>query len=412
VSLINTIGRSLRRVGLRVPRLDAEKMLERARRRTGLADFGDPRFREGLDVVIRAFESRDTASCFGRLYFREFCVRLLVNRLKIQDTLTRNPEILDVPIVRPLVVTGLPRSGTTFLHRLLSKDPRARPLLLWETLEPTPPPLTETYTTDPRIDQARRTVAFLRWLAPGLDSIHEFDAEHPEECNNFFAHEFHSPIFGFLFDTLDYVRWLEDQDHVASYGYMKRQLQLLSWKCPGGGRWVLKAPAHLFSLDALLATFPDACVVVTHRDPCAVIASVCSLGATMREMVTERLDRRTMGAESLEALGKAPGRAIAARANLDPARFFDVDYRAMIADPIGTIKNIYAYFGDEFCPEFEAGARRWLADNQQHKHGVHRYRLEDFGLDAEMVNREFADYREWLARSGGSGVSGSTVSQG
>jgi hypothetical protein len=210
------------------------------------------------------------------------------------------------------------------------------------------------------------------------------------------------------------VRWLEDQDPFTLYPYVKQQLQLLSWKCPGGGRWMLKAPAHLYALDALLATFPDACIIQTHRDPCEVMPSLCSLGARMREIVSDRVDRQLLGAELLEAIAKAPQRGMAARAkaDIDPARFFDVDYRRMLADPIGTVRAAYEYFGDTFDPDFEARARRWLAAHPQNKHGVHRYRLEDFGLDAEKVNQAFADYRDWVARFHGGCGSGSMASQG
>jgi hypothetical protein len=341
----------------------------------------------------------DTANSFGRIFFREYCTNLLVNRLKIQSDLTRHPEILDVPVRRPLFITGLPRSGTTFLHRLMSEDPAGRTMLTWESMEPSPPPEPATYQSDPRIARSRKSLAMLTRLSPRLDTAHEFSAESPEEDNQLFAHNFFAGILGFLFDVPDYARWLDERTEaelVENYRYAKTQLQLLSWK-KRGDYWVLKAPAHQFSLGALLTVFPDACVVITHRDPLQVIPSLCSLAAGFRGIQTDQLDLRRLGAEYAEAIAVGPERVIAARARFDPARFFDVPYRQLTSDPVGTVRAACEHFGYDFSPEYESRARAWLAANPQHKHGVHRYGLDDFGLDAETVNREFAVYRQWLS---------------
>jgi sulfotransferase family protein len=395
VKLINVSGAGLRRVGVRWPRLDPDAMMAEARRRSRLSDFGDGRFREGLRVLVDSFNAQDTTHAFGRLFFREYCTNLLVNRLAIQADLTRHPEIFDVPVNRPLFITGLPRSGTTFLHRLMSEDPAGRTLLLWEAMEPSPPPRRETRATDPRIARARKQIALLHRLSPALATAHKFEAESPEEDNNLYAHAFAAGILGFLFDVPDFVRWLEEQDYVGSYGYARQQLQLLSWKCPGD-YWILKSPGHQFSLDALLTVFPDACVVLTHRDPLRVIPSLCSLMAALRGILTDRLDLQRLGAECVEALSVGPERAIASRGRFDPSRFFDVSYDRLVAEPVETVRAVCRHFGYSFGPDYESRTRRWLAENPQHKHGVHRYRLDDFGLDAATVERFFAGYREWL----------------
>jgi hypothetical protein len=396
VKLINAAGAGLRRIGVRWPRLDAEAMLADARRRAGLSDFGDGRFRDGLRALVDSFNARDTAHAFGRLFFREYCTGLLVNRLKIQADLARHPEILDVPVDRPLFITGLPRSGTTLLHRLMSQDPAARALLTWESMEPSPPPEPGTYATDPRIARARRQLALLHRLCPRLATAHEFEAESPEEDNSLYAHAFNAGYLGFMFDVPDYVLWLEQQDYTWSYRYARQQLQLLSWKL-AGDYWALKSPGHQFSLDALLAVFPDASIVLTHRDPLRVIPSLCSLAAGFRGIVADRLDLRQLGAEFAEAMAIGPERAIATRSRADPSRFFDVSYDRLIAEPVETVRAVCSHFGYTFGPEYESRTRRWLAENPQHKHGVHRYRLDDFGLDAATVERHFAVYRQWLA---------------
>jgi hypothetical protein len=384
-----------RTTGLK-PRIDPDGMMAAARRRAGLSDFGDDGFRAGLEVLVDCFERQDSAHTFGRLFFREYCTGLLVNRLKIQDDYKRHPEILDVPVERPLIVTGLPRSGTTLLHRLLAEDPAGRPLLFWESLEPSPPPRPETYRTDPRIARARWNVALIDRLAPRIRSAHLFAAEEPEEDNNLFAHEFGAGMIGFMFDVPGFTRWLNDQDHVPGYRSVRRQLQLLALHVRGD-HWVLKAPAYMFSLGALLEVFPDANVVQTHRDPRKVIPSVCSLAAGFRSLTADPIDLRRLGAEFVEAMPVGPERAARARESADPARFLDVRYESLVADPVGTVREVCQHFGYDFTPEFEARARRYLAANPQHKHGVHRYSLDDFGLDPATVDRHFAGYNAWVA---------------
>jgi hypothetical protein len=399
VKLVNAAGAGLRRVGMRWPRLDAGSMMHEACRRTGLSDFGDGAFRDGLRTLVDSFNAQDTAHAFGRIFFREYCTGLLANRLKIQADLMRHPEILDVPIERPLFITGLPRSGTTLLHRLMSEDPAGRTLLMWEAMEPSPPPERATRATDPRIARARRQLMLVERLAPRLATAHEFTAESPEEDNNLHSHAFAAGILGFMFDVPDYVRWLRDQDYSRTYRYARQQLQLLSWKCPGD-YWILKAPAYLFSLDALLAVFPDANIVMTHRDPFRVVPSVCSLLAAMRGILTDRLDLRRLGAETVEAIGVGPDRALETRARFEQARFFDVSYDRLVAAPIETVGAVCRHFGYDFSLEYERRAERWLAENPQHKHGVHRYRLGDFGLDEATVEHHFGRYRAWLDAQG------------
>ena len=396
IRAVNAIGRGARRLGRVWPRLTPGLLLADARRRTRLDDFGDDSFREGLRVLIDAFNARDAANSFGRFVFQKYCTGLLINRLKIQDELKRHPEILDVPVPRPLIILGLPRSGTTFLHRLMSEDPRGRTMLYWEANEPSPAPDPATYTTDPRIARAQRQADMLYRLSPRLATAHEFEATSPEEDNILYANGFRAGFLPFFFDAPDYVRWLDTQDLRSNYAYGRQQLQLMSWK-KRADYWVIKAPAHLFAIDALLSAFPDANIVVNHRDPREVIPSLCSLAAGFRGMQVDRLDLRALGAEFVEALGHGPRRAIADRAQADPARFCDVSFPRLVAEPIETVRAICEHFGYDFCPEYEAKARRYLAENPRHKRGAHRYALEDFGLDGPTVDHHFADYRRWLA---------------
>lgn len=395
IRMLNGVGRLSGRLGACWPRIDPSLLMAVARRRTGLTDFGDDGFREGLEVLVETFLANPRVHTFGRVVFREHCIGLLMSRLRIEDEIKRHPEILDVPVPRPLIITGLPRSGTTLLHRLMSEDPAGRTMLYWESLEPAPSPRPETYRTDPRIARARKSVALLDWIAPGVQAAHHFAAEEPEEDNNLFAHEFRAGFLGFMFDVPDYIRWLDEQDLVPGYVSMRRQLQVLSLHVRRD-YWVLKAPAHLFGLDALLKVFPDASIVQTHRDPRKVIPSVAALALGIRGLTADPVDVHGLGTGFLSALAKAPNRAIDARAAAGPERFFDVRYEAFVADPIGTVDAICRYFGYVFTPEYEAGARRYLAENPQHKHGVHRYGLDDFNLDGAAVDETFARYNAWM----------------
>ncbi len=406
IRAINAAGSGLRKLGLAWPRADAEKMMDRARRISGLSDFGDDSFREGLGALVEAFNRRDSANTFGRIIFRQYVTGLLVSRLRVEAELARHPEILGVPVDRPIFITGPPRSGTTLLHRLMSEDPAGRPLLYWEAVAPVPAPRPETYRTDPRIAAVRRQVRQFEALSPRLSVAHETDAETPEEDNTLHARDFVSPYFGFFFDVPDYVRWLAEvppERLLASYRHARRQLQLLSWKVRGD-HWVLKSPMHQYTLDALLGAYPDARIIVTHRDPRAVVPSVTSLASAVRGVLADRLDLRAMGEEFVEGVARGTVHAIESRESLDPSRFFDIGYDRLVADPIAAVRDACDHFGGDFTPAFEANARRWLAENPQHRRGVHRYRLEDFGLDGETVDRHFARYREWLERRPDLGV--------
>lgn len=395
---LNAFGSGLRRFGVTWPRVEVEGLLARACWCAGLTDFGGDSFREGLEVLVAAFRRRGSSSPFGRLVFGEFVTGLLVGRLRVEEELTRHPEILEVPVDRPLFVIGMPRSGTTLLHRLMATDPAGRPLLYWESVAPAPAPSPETYRSDRRIGLIRRSLRRAEALSPRLAVAHESDAESAEEDNLLHARDFLSPYLGFFFDVPDYVEWMAAASPgrlLENYRYARRQLQILSWRVRGE-HWVLKSPMHQYALGALLGVYPDANIIVTHRDPRAVVASLASLAAAVRGIHADRLDLRGLGAEFVRAAAKGANDAVAARESLDPARFFDVEYDQLVADPIGTVRAACDHFGYGFTPAFEQDARRWLADNPRHRRGVHRYHLADFGLDGRTVDRHFAPYQAWL----------------
>jgi hypothetical protein len=407
VRIVNGLGRGLQRLGVRPGPIDPERLMDRARRRARLDDFGDDGFQEPLGILARSLETEAELHPLGRVFAREILTRLLVNRLLCQHLWTRHPEILDVPVSRPLIVAGMPRSGTTLLHRLLALEPSGRPLLFWESLWPAPPPTPETRESDPRLVQARRLVTMLDQVAPEFVAGHEILADGPEECNGLFQQTFEHVIYGFQFRVPSYMEWLEARDMTEPYRYYKKLLQLLGWRYPTE-RWVLKAPAHTFFLDTLLATLPDARVVLLHRDPLRVIPSLCRLCAGFRRVTSDVLDPFALGTNFVEVIARAFEKALEVLARDTSGRILPVAYDDLLADPVGTVNRINRSFQIPSDAATDERVRGWLAANPQHKRGVHRYRLEQFGLTPEAVNERFAFYREWVGSwsAQGSGKSG------
>jgi hypothetical protein len=395
--LLNSAGTTLRRGGLPLADLTEESLLSAAQRQTRLSDWGNESFRISLRILLESLEKEANLNFVGRSLLRRYCIRLLVNRLRLQDDFKRHPEILQVPIQRPLFILGLPRTGTTLLHNLLSQDPSSRWLHLWELISPSPPPEPETRETDPRIEAAEKIVKRINFLFPkwsaAFSAAHYVSPKGPEECNQLFEHEFASILFGLRANVVTYLAWLGAQAMVAPYRFYRQQLQLLGWHW-SGDHWVLKAPVHLFNLDALLTVFPDACIVQTHRDPLKVLPSACSLYAIVRGVYTDRVDLRGISEQLLNLLANGLEREMQVRESALAEQFYDVNYSTLVQDPIGTVRRLYEYFGYTFNPRMEENLNRWISENPQHKQGIHRYSLEQFGLEPKVVNRRFVNYRQ------------------
>ena len=395
VRLYNWCARQLHRCKLVPDSLTEESMVRAAQRRTKLSDFGDDRFRVGFRQLLQSCREEARLKPFGRWIMRNRLIMSLENRLKVQEDLKRHPEILDVPIRQPLFVVGLPRSGTSLLYNLLAKDPASRPLLMWESFWPSPPPEPETRQRDPRIKQARQAVKAMCWMAPQLPVAHALVPDGPEECLPLLLNTFACPGFLMMAHLPGYEQWLRELDfdgRIAVYREYKAQLQLLQWRCPGR-RWLLKCPVHLATMDALFHAFPDACVVQTHRDPAKVVPSVCSLFAMFRGMATDHIDPTRMGPQAADSMLELVKRAMEAREKT-PGRVFDLAYADLVDDPAGAVHRIYEHFGYDCDPRMDAGMNEWLNGNPRHKKGVHRYDLSQFGLDRSAIEQLFGPYCE------------------
>jgi hypothetical protein len=392
---VNEIGALFLRDGSPWLRWDEQKLLEKACRQTRLDDFGDESFRAPLRILLQSFQQDARLSIIGLICVHSEMVRLLSNRLRLVADAKRYPAIEDEPIGRPLFITGLPRSGTTFLHALLAQDPAHRAPQTWEVMYPSPPPEKASYESDPRIAKTARQLKLLDVLMPEFKTVHLIDAKLPQECIAITGHDFRSHVFESMYAVYSYRSWFDRQDKRPAYEFHRRFLQHLQWRCPGK-RWVLKAPSHLLALEALLQVYPDAGIILTHRDPLKVLASCASFTEVLRRAFSNHIDKKTLGREVRDRWEEGAGLAIEHRRRRSDGASLDVLYSDLVRDPMMVVGRIYEKFGLELSREAEAAMRRFVAENPKNKGGVHRYSLEEFGLDPESERRKFQPYLDFF----------------
>jgi hypothetical protein len=371
--------------------LDPVALVDQATGRTALHDFGGLPWREGFERLVGALEHEAELNEAGRVLFSRRLVGALQWRLRVIDWRRHHPEIGDQGITRPVIIVGLPRTGTTALSNLLLQDPATRSLRYWEVAAPTPPPEAATYHTDPRIQERQRKIDAMHELVPELKRLHTATATSTAETGELLMLSFASFHFIALADVPSYERWWLQQDMVGAYRFTREILQLLQWRCPPT-RWHLKNPADVFCLEAVRAVFPDAVFIWTHRDPAKVLPSTCSLSALNRGMVSDRVDRVRLGAEQVELWGEGIDRALAYRQALGDGIFLDVHMRDLAADPIGTVARIYAWLGWPFTADAEAAMAKWAAAGRDGGHGRDEPDPEAFELRPEAVRERFAAY--------------------
>ena len=370
--------------------LDPVALRDKAQRQTGLSDFGGTTFHEPFEILLQSLRDEAQLNARGVFMLHRTMLRLLTNRLRTEQAFADNPALAETPIPRPLYVIGFPRTGTTLLHNLLACDPAARWMRLWEGLYPAPAP--QSLEDDPRIAAVEEWAAGFEKVAPRLAAAHKLDPRGPEECLWLIEHTFNDLIFELRAHVPTYSRWLaEHEADVDIHQYYRRQLQLLGAHCRGN-HWVFKAPRHLPGLAGLLAVFPEARIVQTHRDPAAVLPSLCSLCEILRGAASDAVDKPAIGAHWHARLKAIFEQANAVRATAAEGQILDIQYADLVVDPIATVQHIYAHHGYEFTEPFEAAMRQWNAANRQHKHGAHRYTLAEYGLSEAQVHEEFSEY--------------------
>ena len=393
--IIRRGSQALSGAGRRYVQLNEERLLDEARAQTGLQEFGDPAFREPLRRLLSSYEHEARLTLLGRIAARQDTVRLLASRLRLIEDRRRQPGIAEQAIAQPIFVTGLPRTGTTLLHGLLAQDPASRAPLHWEMMYPSPPSGRFARRGDRRLEQARRQIRWFHRLAPDFRPIHPLGAELPEECLIITSHSFLSFQFQTSHRVPAYQSWLEAQDLTPAYRQHREILQQLQWHSPAR-QWILKAPAHLYGIAALFAVYPDAGVVLTHRDPLEVVASVASLHTVLRSTFSDGAEPHEIGDEVCRRWAEGIHRALRVRdSGTVPAdRFVDVMYGDLLRDPIAVVRRVYEHFGRSLSPAAEERMRRFLAAHPKDRYGRHRYSLEQFGLDPDRVRRDYREYRE------------------
>ena len=373
------------------PVASVDELVERAMVATDRSDMGEAAWRDGLEVLVRAARTEADLNVFGVDLFESWVGERLRNRLGVIDWVTRHPSLTDAPVSSPLVVVGMLRTGSTILLELLAADPAHRALMKWEALDSIPPPIA-TFTTDPRIAHWVGAMETTYAMVPSLKAIHWEPGDGPTECVALLGQAFRSQDWLGLFHLPSYVDWYLSADLEPAYAFHRQALQVLQSEAPGG--WVLKAPGHLLGLDALVATYPDARIVVLHRDPLRTVPSSVSLSTTSTpNSLTNDLDTSGhWGAMWLRMLGEMVDRLADFRRRRPDVAIMDLHYADLAADPIEAVRSIHRHFGGDLSAEGEEAARRHLAAHPQGVHGEHRYSLADAGLTVAQVEDRFADY--------------------
>ncbi|HEX4429567.1 MAG TPA: sulfotransferase [Frankiaceae bacterium] len=372
--------------------LEPKVLMDAASEQTGLDDFGADWFREPLDVVCRAIPKEAGLSPTGRVTAGMSLVGMLTNRLRLEDLIRRHPEIEQVPISRPIIIAGLPRTGTTHLHNLLSADPGLRSLPYWESLEPVPaiipPP-----DPDPRIERAAMATGFTDVAMPHFKAMHEMTPEHVHEEVQLQTLTFATMLLETQWHVPSYRDWWKATDQTPSYEYLRRALQALQW-LRGGERWVLKSPQHLEQFPRLMSVFPDATVVCTHRDPVEVTASFVTMVSYSARLSIEHPDPTAIGRYWSDRIQDMLSACVRDREVLAPERSMDLRFNDFMADDWAAVEQIYAIAGQPLPEVNRAAIQAYLDGHGRGRHGRIRYDLASFGVDVAEREAGLAGYRE------------------
>lgn len=400
---LRLVNRALGKVAAlpgRLAPLDEASLLAAAERRTGLTDFGDASFHEPLRRLLSSIEDEAQLHPLGRLITRTRIVSTLATRLRLERLCMREPSIRRERLTRPIVIVGLPRTGTTFLHRLLaSDDTRIRALMSWEALMPVP--LDGEREPTRRIAAAQRSEAALKYMAPDFFAVHPIDAVGPEEDILLLDLAFRSTVPEATMHVPSFAAWLEEADQGPAYRMLATALRALQHQrrpTDESWRWVLKTPHHLEWLDELPKVLDDPLVVWTHRSPREVVGSFCSMIAHGRGVFTDRVDPLEIGRFWLRKGKRMVERAMDARARWGKDSFVDVRYEDLIADPVAIVRKIQERAGLPWTERTSAALAASLRRETKDRHGKHRYSLGAFGLDAAAVDAAFASYEKTLLR--------------
>ena len=392
VAILNRIGSVGRRLGL-TDSLRVDTLVNQAKRKTGLADFGDDGHLRALETLVGSINDEARLTATGRFIQKSRLAAALVQRLRIEDLLTTHPEIHDLALGKIVLVTGLQRSGTTLLQRLLGSHPEIEGVSGAEALYPVPAPRERASEADARDRHAKLAQRVISYLSPQFMAVHPIDHDQPDEDVLLLDLNFMSQSAEATMHVPSYSRWLEGQDHTRTYRYFLKVLKVLCWQRPRS-HWVLKTPHHMEYLDVFLKVFPDATIVQTHRDPRQALPSFCSMVAHGRGIFSDRVEPREVGRHWCRKTRRMVELTMQARDAADGARVLDVSYYDLLRDPVAELRRICRYAGIGFDDDAERAAAKYMRANPQNRFGKHVYRLGDFGLTEEVVEEAFSAYRQ------------------
>jgi len=377
--------------------MDVAASMAAAQAQAGSDDYGPEAdaMVEALTVLVRSANDEADLSDAGEAVFGGMVVSYLIRRLEIERWYAEHPEIGEQEIDSVLFGVGLPRTGSTALSYLLAQDTSVRSLRMWEANQPTPPPELDGEDQDPRFLAAQEAMGSLHLAPPELKSMLPSSADGPSECLELLNLSFRCAMLDTIAQTPSYGEWLMDCDYGPAYRYHERALKLLQWHRPPN-RWRLKTPAHMFGIDALDSVYPDAKFVITHRDPAKVMASLASVETAVVRMYTGNADPHYFGRHCVDDWDRPLRRFLAFRDRVGEDRFYDIAFADLQRDPVGSVRGLYEWLGEELTPETAAAMQEWLDGSQEDRSsgGGHRYTAEEFGLDDDELRQRFAYYTE------------------
>lgn len=393
LKVANAVARATETLGLPLGYLDVDSILSAARRQTGLDDWGDPAFLEPMRFIVKAVSDRPEFTPLARVLLRQSWIMAVSNRLNVEEWLKKHPEVSEVKVERPIFVLGFPRTGTTLLQNLLAAQEGRRGLPMWEVTTPVPVHEDRDIDSEMRRRTGKRILQAAYTASPEMAAVHFIDVDTLEEC---------WPLFGSAFTVMNwelqsglsvYGDYLMQRDMRGPYREYKRYLQVALDRWPVE-QLVLKCPEHLWFIDALLDVFPDACIVWTHRDPYDTVASYCSLMSLQWRNLFGKIDRPAIGAFMQERLLVGIERAMEARTRLDPARFYDVRFEELVADPAKVVRDMSSHFSLPLGPDHAERVTAYLSKKRADERGQHRYDGRAYELDKEALRKKYAHYIE------------------
>ena len=398
LNIMNGAGKFFNRLGFPIYNLDARSIVKKAKKDANYAGEVSNELIVGLEQLVHSINKESRINAFGSIALKGLLKRTLTSRLKVEQSLHDNPDILQSKITAPVFIIGMPRTGTTILHSLLHEDVNHRSPLAWECLLPSPVPEPSTFSDNPQLNTIKKEFGQLFKLVPDFQKKHHMTAESPQECIGITALDFNSFQTCAQVYIPSYLKWFaEESDQLQTMRFHRRFLQYLESGGVRSERWLLKTPVHMMRLSALFEVYPDAKIIMTHRDPAKVVPSAASLISSVRSLYSDYEDPARSGMEQLDFWKMSFDRFMADRAQLKKEnQILDLHFNDFVQDQMACVDKIYSYFDWSLDDASRSKMKDFLASNPKGKHGSHEYCLEDFNLTQSQVSEEFKEYYSFL----------------